>query len=210
LCPYAYKRKDQGPLRKRLAARGRGRDRRSREAARSLSRVDACNPLLQAHPTWARDEHEGRGISTSLTPISGHLTSPLRARPRVDPSGLGHAATFTRRLRDPRSRNADTLGRILFFVTCEFLTLSFVGFLFITSFTLLITLSYLVITLCLLSKISNLLSQFESGVLLTSLLAISSSLPRVSMGATPFFVVLIPLALQCLHLSPYTLVCNRL
>jgi hypothetical protein len=74
---------------------------RSLEAARSLSRVDACNPLLQAHPTWARDEHEGRGIPTSLTPVSGHLTSPLRARPRVDPSGLGHAATFTRRLRDP-------------------------------------------------------------------------------------------------------------
>jgi hypothetical protein len=84
-----------------LAAQGRGRDRRSLEAARSLSRVDACNPLLQAHPTWARDEHEGRRISTSLTPVSGHLTSPLRARPRVDPSGLGHAATFTRRLRDP-------------------------------------------------------------------------------------------------------------
>jgi hypothetical protein len=50
-----------------LAARGRGRDRRSREAARSLSRVDACNPLLQAHPTRARDKHEGRGISTSLS-----------------------------------------------------------------------------------------------------------------------------------------------
>jgi hypothetical protein len=63
--------------------------------------VDACNPLLQAHPTWARDEHEGRGISTSLTPVSSHLTSPLLARPRVDPSGLGHAATFTCRLRDP-------------------------------------------------------------------------------------------------------------
>jgi hypothetical protein len=93
-------------------ARGRGRDRRSREAARSLSRVDACNPLLQAHPTWARDEHEGRGISTSLTPVSGHLTSPFRARPRVDPSGLGHAATFTRRLRDPppvsKRRHLDT------------------------------------------------------------------------------------------------------
>jgi hypothetical protein len=38
--------------------------------------VDACNPLLQAHPTWARDEHEGRGISTSLTPVSDHLTFP--------------------------------------------------------------------------------------------------------------------------------------
>jgi hypothetical protein len=88
-----------------------------------------------------------------------------------------------------------SLGRILFFVTCEFLALSFVVLLFIISFTLLITLSYLVITLCLLSKISNLLSQFESDVLLTSPLAISSSLPRVSLGATLFFVVLIPLAL---------------
>jgi hypothetical protein len=24
--------------------------------------VDACNPLLQAHPTWAWDKHEGRGF----------------------------------------------------------------------------------------------------------------------------------------------------
>jgi hypothetical protein len=39
-------------------------------------------------------------------------------------------------------------------------------FLFVISFTLLITLSYLVITLCLLSKISNLPSHFESGILL--------------------------------------------
>jgi hypothetical protein len=65
-----------------LAARRRGRDRRSREAARSLSRVDACNPLLQAHPTWARDEHEGRGISTSLTPVSGCLLPPSRSASR--------------------------------------------------------------------------------------------------------------------------------
>jgi hypothetical protein len=84
-----------------LAARGRGRDRCTREAARSLTRVGACNPLLQAHPTWARDEHKGLEISTSLTPASGDLASPLRARPRADPSGLGHAATFTRRPRDP-------------------------------------------------------------------------------------------------------------
>jgi hypothetical protein len=42
----------------------------------SLSRVDAWNPLLQAHPTWARGEHEGRGIPTSLTPVSGRLASP--------------------------------------------------------------------------------------------------------------------------------------
>jgi hypothetical protein len=58
----------------------------------ALSRVDACNPLLQAHPTWARDKHEGRGISTSHTRLLfGCL--PLRAPSRADPSGLGHAAT---------------------------------------------------------------------------------------------------------------------
>jgi hypothetical protein len=67
----------------------------------SLTRVDACNPLLQAHPTWARDEHEGRGISTSLTPVSGHLASPLRARPRARPIWAGARDTLTRRLRDP-------------------------------------------------------------------------------------------------------------
>jgi hypothetical protein len=50
-------------------------------------------PLLQAHPTWARDEHEGRGTSTSLTLDSGHLASPPFALAHaLDPSGLGHAA----------------------------------------------------------------------------------------------------------------------
>jgi hypothetical protein len=67
----------------------------------SLTRVDACNPLLQAHPTWARDEHKGRGISTSLTPVSGRLASPLRARPRARPIWAGARGTLTRRLRDP-------------------------------------------------------------------------------------------------------------
>jgi hypothetical protein len=76
-----------------LAARGRGRDRRSLEAARSLSRVDACNPLLQAHPTWARDEHEGRGIPTSLTPVSGRLALP----PSRSPSRSTHLGWGTRR-----------------------------------------------------------------------------------------------------------------
>jgi hypothetical protein len=76
-----------------LAARGRGRDRRSREAARSLSRVDACSPLLQAHPTWARDEHEGRGIPTSLTLVSGRLTFP----PSCSASRSTHLGWGTRR-----------------------------------------------------------------------------------------------------------------
>jgi hypothetical protein len=68
----------------------------------SLSRVDACNPLLQAHPTWARGEHEGRGIPTSLTLVSGRLASPPFALAlALDPSGLGHAATLTRRPKGP-------------------------------------------------------------------------------------------------------------
>jgi hypothetical protein len=82
--------------------------------------------------------------------------------------------------------------------------------LFVISFTLLITLSYLVITLCLLSKISNFPSQFESGVLLILPLFVASSLPCASLVVTPFLVVLVPLALQCLHLFSYTLVCYRL
>jgi hypothetical protein len=76
-----------------LAARGRGRDRRSLEAARSLSRVDACNPLLQAHPTWARDEHEGHGIPPSLTPVFGRLALP----PSRSPSRSTHLGWGTRR-----------------------------------------------------------------------------------------------------------------
>jgi hypothetical protein len=70
--------------------------------------VDACNPLLQAHPTWARDEHEGRGIPTSLTPVSGRLTFP----PSRSPSRSTHLGWGTRRHSlvgsgTPRSRNAD-------------------------------------------------------------------------------------------------------
>jgi hypothetical protein len=64
--------------------------------------VDACNPLLQAHPTWARDEHEGRRIPTSLTPVFGRPASPPFALAlALDPSGLGHAATLTRRPEGP-------------------------------------------------------------------------------------------------------------
>jgi hypothetical protein len=80
----------------------------------SLTRVDACNPLLQAHPTWARDEHEGRGISTSLMPVSGHLSPPVALG--LAPTHLGWG---TRRHSlvgpgTPRSRNADKFKTHLF------------------------------------------------------------------------------------------------
>jgi hypothetical protein len=68
----------------------------------------------------------------------------------------------------------------------------------------------LVVTLCMFSNISNLLSQFEIGVLPISPLAISSSLPHVSLGATPLFVVFISLTFLCLHLFSYILVYYRL
>jgi hypothetical protein len=44
-----------------------------RHALRPLapSLADTCNPLLQAHPTWARDEHEGRGFPLLLLSLSG-------------------------------------------------------------------------------------------------------------------------------------------
>ena len=81
-----------------------------------LTRADACNPLLQAHPTWARDEHEGRGISASLTttrlrpPTS--LSPPFALAHALDPSGLGHAAHSLVGLGTPRSRNADKFSSI--------------------------------------------------------------------------------------------------
>ena len=106
--PYAYKRKDQGPLREGWPRGDEDETGARLEPLASLTRVDACNPLLQAHPTWARDEHEGRGIPTSLTPVSDSLASPPFALAlALDPSGLGHAAHSLFGLGTPRSRNAD-------------------------------------------------------------------------------------------------------
>jgi hypothetical protein len=80
--------------------------------------VDACNPLLQAHPTWARDEHEGRGIPTSLAPVSGRLAPfpPSRLPTRSTHLGWGTRHSLVG-LRDPRSRNADTMDDELYFGT---------------------------------------------------------------------------------------------
>jgi hypothetical protein len=63
--------------------------------------VDACNPLLQAHPTWARDKHEGRGISP-LTPVSLRLPPPFALRLAPTHLGWGTRRQFTRRSRYPR------------------------------------------------------------------------------------------------------------
>jgi hypothetical protein len=103
--PYAYKRKGQG-TRTKGWPRGGGRDGACRPLA--PSHADACNPLLQAHPTWARDKHEGRGFPL-FTPVSLWLFPPLRAPSRADPSGLGHVATIYSSVQGPpRGRNADS------------------------------------------------------------------------------------------------------
>jgi hypothetical protein len=60
----------------------------------SLSLADACNPLLQAHPSaLGAGQHEGRGF-----PL---LFSPLCVPSRADPSWLGHAATIYSSVQGP-------------------------------------------------------------------------------------------------------------
>jgi hypothetical protein len=67
-----------------------------------LSHANACNPLLQAHPTWAQDNTEVAG-----SPLLSF--SPLRVPSRADPSGLGHATTIYSSVQGPpRGRNADS------------------------------------------------------------------------------------------------------
>jgi hypothetical protein len=103
--PYAYKRKDQGPLTEGWP-RGEGRD-GARVRPLAPSRVDACNPLLQAHPTWARDKHEGRGISP-LTPVSLRLLPPSRSVSRRPIWAGARGDNFLVGPGTPRVRNADT------------------------------------------------------------------------------------------------------
>jgi hypothetical protein len=68
----------------------------------------------------------------------------------------------------------------------------------------------LMLVVCLPLKTSLLPSQFESGALLIPPLVVTSSLPCASLTLALFFVVLIPLALPCLHLFSHTLVRYRL
>jgi hypothetical protein len=50
-------------------------------------------PLLQAHPTWARDEHEGRGtFHLSHARLRPPRSPPFALAHALDPYKLGHAA----------------------------------------------------------------------------------------------------------------------
>jgi hypothetical protein len=71
------------------------------------SHADACNPLLQAHPTWARDNTKAAGFPFyACLP----LVSPLRAPSRADPSRLGHAATIYSSVQGPPGVETPTVG----------------------------------------------------------------------------------------------------
>jgi hypothetical protein len=74
------------------------------------SRVDACNPLLQAHPIWARDKHEGRGIPP-LTPVSLRLPPPSRSVSRRPIWAGARGDNLLVGPGTPGFRNADTYTR---------------------------------------------------------------------------------------------------
>jgi hypothetical protein len=68
-----------------------------------LSHTNACNPLLQAHPTWAQGNTKAAGFP--LLPVSFPPPFVLRLAPTH--LGWDTRRQFTRRFRDPPGRNAD-------------------------------------------------------------------------------------------------------
>jgi hypothetical protein len=106
--PYAYKRKDQGPLRE-------GWPRGDEDEVRARLRPLAPSPAWTLVTPYCKRTRPGRGTNTKAAgfpPLScrspAASLSPLCAQPRARPIWAGAAATFTRRPRDPRSRNADS------------------------------------------------------------------------------------------------------
>jgi hypothetical protein len=64
----------------------------------SLSLANACNPPLQAHPPWAQDN------------TSRDSLFPPCVLSRVNPSGLGHAATIYSSIQGPPGVKTPTVG----------------------------------------------------------------------------------------------------
>jgi hypothetical protein len=91
--PYAYKSKVQGS---RTGGWPRGRTGRRVGLSLSLSHADACNPLLQAHPTWAQDNTKAAGFP--FLPVS---FPPFVLRLAPTHLGWDTRRQFTRRSRDP-------------------------------------------------------------------------------------------------------------
>jgi hypothetical protein len=99
-----------------------GRTGRREHKPLAPSHADACNPLLQAHPTWARDKHEGHGFP--FLRLSPSVFPPFVLRLAPTHLSWGTRRQFTRRSRDPpRGRNADNIlwlpGKITPFSTIK-------------------------------------------------------------------------------------------
>jgi hypothetical protein len=103
LCPLLTSIKGRSRALVREGGRAGGRVDAQGSRSLSLSHANACNPLLQAYPPWAQDN------TRSWFPLT---VSPLVFR--LAPTHLGWYThrQFTRRSRDPRGRNADTLKTI--------------------------------------------------------------------------------------------------
>jgi hypothetical protein len=83
----------------RLAAQENGPTRKSL----ALSHADACNPLLQAHPTWAQDNTKAASFPFCLSPLPPScsvLRRPIWAGTRGDNLLVGP--------RTPQGRNTDS------------------------------------------------------------------------------------------------------
>jgi hypothetical protein len=68
--------------------------RQSLSLSHSLSLADACNPLLQAHPTWAQDNTKAAGFPFAVSPPFVFRLVPTHL-------GWDTRRQFTRRSRDP-------------------------------------------------------------------------------------------------------------
>ena len=97
--PYAYKRKDQGPLRE-------GWPRGDEDETGARVRPLAPSPVWTLVTPYCKRTRPGRGANTKAAGFTSHAclplaSSPLRAPSRVDPSGLGHVATIHSSVRGP-------------------------------------------------------------------------------------------------------------
>jgi hypothetical protein len=74
----------------------------------ALSHADACNPLLQAHPTWAQDNTKDVGFPFRLSPP---FFPPFVLHLALTHLGWDTRRQFTRRSRDPPGSKRRQLAR---------------------------------------------------------------------------------------------------
>jgi hypothetical protein len=102
-------------LLQRVGRAGKGTGRRVESLA--LSSTDACNPLLQAHPTWAQDNTKATGFPSCLSPS---VVPPFVLRLAPTHLGWGTLRHFPRRPRDPPVSERRQLSSVLSFYSSEY------------------------------------------------------------------------------------------